>query len=175
MDFTSQDREALNCELAVEVLRSTGELRFIVRGASMLPSIFPGDILLVRNESIDAVHCGDVVLCSRDGRFYAHRVERTMREDGQTLIVTRGDALAQDDPPIGKHEFLGQVLAVVRHGRLLELTAAQGTVTRLLLPLVRQSDLLVAWLLRYHALRTRLSGHGSPAASVPKRRLAGDR
>jgi len=39
---------ALKCELAAEVLRSTGTLTLQVTGWSMLPSMFSGDMLTIQ-------------------------------------------------------------------------------------------------------------------------------
>ena len=46
--------EAVKCELAAEVLRSSGELRLRVTGSSMLPAVWPGDELTIRRQPFDA-------------------------------------------------------------------------------------------------------------------------
>lgn len=66
--------DTLGCELAAEVLRSFGELRFRANGSSMLPAVWPGDMLLVRSQDAAAVVPGDIVLFGRGGRLFAHRV-----------------------------------------------------------------------------------------------------
>jgi hypothetical protein len=38
-------RETLGCELAAEVIRSFGRVRLRATGTSMLPAIWPGDVL----------------------------------------------------------------------------------------------------------------------------------
>jgi signal peptidase I len=158
MKPAARNRETLKLDLAAEVLRSSGELRFIARGASMIPSIFPGDILLVHRQSIGEAGRGEVALWSRDGRFYAHRVIRTANSDGESVIVTRGDALNRDDPPVGGAEFLGRVLAVERRGKQMELAASQSTGAQLLRWLARHSDGATKWILRYHSLRRWFAG-----------------
>ncbi len=65
---------ALKCELAGEVLRSSGTLRLRVTGWSMLPTVMPGDTLVIEHVSSDAVSEGDIVLFVRDRRFFVHRV-----------------------------------------------------------------------------------------------------
>ena len=167
-------REAIHLELAVEVLRSSGDLRFRANGASMLPSIFPGDILLVQSQPMANVRCGDVALWSRDGRFYAHRVTRLLQDGDRTAVVTRGDALTEDDPPIGRDEYLGAVLAVVRRGRLIEISAKPTFGNRLLSRFIRRSDAFASWLLRGHALRLRLDAYFRPVSTEAKRQLQGD-
>jgi signal peptidase len=71
-------RETLGCELAAEVLRSSGRLRLRATGASMLPAVWPGDILSVRSHDVVEALPGDIVLFGREGTLVAHRVvERT--------------------------------------------------------------------------------------------------
>ena len=55
----------LKCELAREVLRSSGTLRLRVTGWSMLPTVMPGDTLIV-DRAGGGVSRGDIVLFARD-------------------------------------------------------------------------------------------------------------
>src|SRR5260221_9423978 len=64
----------LKCDLAADVIRRFGALRLRVNGFSMLPSIWPGDIAWVSR--VVAFRPGDVVLFSRKGRRFVHRVVR---------------------------------------------------------------------------------------------------
>jgi len=43
---------------------------------------------------------GHVVLFVRDGRFFVHRVVGKIRREDRTLLVTRGDRLKENDPPV---------------------------------------------------------------------------
>ena len=140
----------------------------------MLPSIFPGDILLVQSQPMAKARCGDVALWSRDGRFYAHRVTRLLQDGERTTLVTRGDALTAEDPPVGRDEYLGAVLAVVRRGRLIELSAKPTFAKRLLSYFIRHSDSLTSWLLRGHTLRLRLDAYFRPVSAEAERQLQGD-
>ena len=72
MDMES--RHGLHGESFTESLRRHGRARLAATGASMLPAIWPGDILEVHATAPDSVQRGEVVLFARDGRFYAHRV-----------------------------------------------------------------------------------------------------
>jgi hypothetical protein len=50
----------------------------------------------------------------RDNRFFVHRlVERQQAQDGVSLI-TRGDAMPDNDPPAATSELLGRVTGVRR-------------------------------------------------------------
>ena len=99
--------------LAAEVLGRFGEVRLRVMGSSMLPSVQPGDVLTIRRCMMSAAECGAIVLFTRDGRLFAHRVVARKI----THLVTRGDALEWQDPPVPEDQLLGQVIAVTRNGR----------------------------------------------------------
>ncbi len=159
MEQSAPSRQAIKLELATEVLRSSGELRFVASGASMVPAVFPGDILIVRNQPIERARCGDVALWSREGRFYAHRVVRTAKAGERAAIVTRGDALNQDDAPVESDEFLGHVCGVVRRGKHVDLGASPNVGALIVRFLVRRSDGVTKCLLLYSSLRWRLAGN----------------
>ncbi len=110
---------ALKCELASEVLLSSGTLRLRVTGWSMLPCVMPGDTLTVDRASADDVSVGDIVLFSRDRRLFAHRVISRNQPPGNG-IVTRGDAMPTPDPPVLHAEVLGRVSLIVRNGKRID-------------------------------------------------------
>ncbi len=115
----STAREALGCELAAEVLRSAGRLRLRATGASMLPAVWPGDVLSVCRRSATQALPGDIVLFGREGRLVAHRVvERSLCQD-RIQWVTRGDSVEGNDAPVSSHELLGRVSAIERGSRRL--------------------------------------------------------
>jgi Peptidase S24-like len=166
-------REALRLELAAEVLRNSGELRFRACGHSMLPSIFPRDVLVVRNEPIENVRPGEVVLVSRGSRFYVHRTVCIENRGGRLCLITRGDGLAKEDPAVFESEFLGRIEQLVRRGKQIEVAATPGFAARLVGWAVRHSDLLTSALLQWHLLRTRWEGKAETVASA-KYDMAGE-
>ncbi|HEV2381834.1 MAG TPA: S24/S26 family peptidase [Terriglobia bacterium] len=137
----------LKAELAVEVLRSFGEAQLPVTGASMLPALWPGDVIRVRRGDVTEVRPGEIVLFLRDGRIVAHRVVQccsgtgtlpVLHQDGThdqthsqsgcatmpttggatSFLVTRGDRVKKSDAPVAAEELLGRVVAIERnHGR----------------------------------------------------------
>src|SRR5579863_3842424 len=111
---------ALQCDLAADALRASGRLRLRVNGWSMLPSVWPGDTLLVECADDSAVREGDIVLFGRDRRLFAHRVLTKSPAPGGSTIATRGDAMPQPDPPISSHELVGKVAFIARNGKLIE-------------------------------------------------------
>jgi signal peptidase I len=133
------DANALKCELASEVLLSFGSLRFTETGWSMLPTIWPGDTLMVEHTNPKRVEVGCVVLARFGGRFRTHRVVGTWGNSGNLQWITQGDANAAPDPCVNANELLGRVTHVVRDGRLIEVGPRLSMFENLLAKIVRRS------------------------------------
>lgn len=141
MAMEPQQRSEVACELVAEVARSFGEVRLKVTGASMIPSLWPGDIITVRRDAT-SLKPGQIVLYRREGRLVAHRITR-VRGD---LLSTRGDSLPCDDPPIHAPDIVGQVISLVRHGCRVHLK--QSVWQRAVSCTVRHSDFCLHMMLR---------------------------
>jgi hypothetical protein len=109
----------------------------------MLPSVWPGDTLVVERVSPDQVHVGDMVLVGRDGRLCAHRIVSTAESSGDpqwiTHWVTQGDAMLAPDRPVIESELLGRVDYLIRAGRLIAVRAELSRFERLTAKIVRRS------------------------------------
>jgi hypothetical protein len=104
--------------LAARILEDGSGLRFSAHGISMTPFIRDGDVVEVQPIGASTIRCGDVVLYRNGGdHVIVHRVIRLDEEDGRTMLVTRGDALACADGPISRELVLGRVVALEREGR----------------------------------------------------------
>jgi signal peptidase I len=130
---------AVKCELAGEVLRSFGTLRFPAIGRSMLPTIWPGDTLVVERVVHDHVRVGDVVVVGRQGKLCAHRVISAVGDSQNSQWITQGDALPVPDRPVAKNELLGRVSYLIRAGKLIAVPAELNGVKRLTANIVRRS------------------------------------
>lgn len=143
-------RAALQCELVADVARSFDEVRLKVTGASMLPAVWPGDILVVERQNSAEVQPGQIVLCLRDGGLMAHRM---VRRSGEHL-VTRGDSLLHSDPPAHGSEVVGRVTCILRHGR--RISPEQSFWQRFASSILRRSDFTTRMTLRIGRLLRRL-------------------
>jgi signal peptidase len=155
--MATKSRATVEIELAEEILRSFGDLQFVARGASMLPAIYPGDVLVIARSPNARVRGGQVVLASRDGRFFAHRVVGKTNAGGRHLVFTRGDALTEDDPPVADADLLGRVTAVIRGGRRIEVGEVRPERPSVLQWAVQRSNLVAGLLLRWNSLRTTIA------------------
>jgi len=155
--------------LAEEVLRSYGRLRMVARGSSMVPSIFPGDVLVIKRDPLARLRPGQIVLASRDGRFFAHRVVRLTALGGRPRVITRGDALRQNDPAFVQDEILGRVTAVIRGQKHIQLVG-EGDLRgkRILRWAIRNSERITAGVLWLHALLSgKRAATSAPSVQVP--------
>jgi len=132
------DVHAVKCELAAEALHSSGFLRLQVTGWSMLPSVWPGDTLMVEKADHEAVCAGDIVLFARERRLFAHRVVTNPSGGGQ--LVTRGDAMPASDAPISDGELLGKVARIQRKGVWMKPSRNLGVAERTVAALARRSQ-----------------------------------
>lgn len=135
----------LACGLAAEIVRFFGEVRLRAFGTSMAPSILPGDLIAVRSAGMREILPGDVVLYSRMERLFVHRVvERKIGSAaaglGEPILITRGDRLAHDDPPVHSRELLGRVISVKRGNRNVEFSAWARGSGQWIARLLRASD-----------------------------------
>lgn len=137
---SAAELHALKCELAGEVLRSSGRLRLRVTGWSMLPAIFPGDTLVIEPANTESIGKGDIVMFHRDRRLFVHRVSGKSGGSRDLQIVTQGDGMRNPDPPVSGSQVLGKVSFVVRNGRCLEPARVPGLSMRAVSALVRSSS-----------------------------------
>src|SRR5437870_10672682 len=157
-------RAAAHRELLAEVARKFGEIRFKATGDSMLPSVWPGDLLTVRQQSFSEFQSGEIVLYEREagentltrpygpaspgGRgFVAHRI---VGRRGRQLI-TRGDSLRRNDAPVDEEQVLGRVVCVTRNGRRIGLEFTRKR--RMAAWVLRRSDLAGRVLLRFARMK----------------------
>ncbi len=146
------DAHAIKCELAGEVLRSSGTLRLQAMGWSMLPTVWPGDTLIIDRIHSDAVCDGDIVLFGRDRRVFAHRVLSRNGIGGNESILTRGDAMSKPDAPVSHSDLLGKVSFIVRNGRYIEPSRSLRFPERVVATLVRRSQVAARVVVRVHGL-----------------------
>jgi hypothetical protein len=109
-----EDRQDPKLDLAAEVLRGHGTVYLKAWGTSMLPSVWPGDLLTIQSAVHDEVFPGDIVLVLRNRRFFVHRLVERQRGKDCTSWITKGDAMPQNDPPAAACEMLGRVAGIRR-------------------------------------------------------------
>ena len=98
---------AAGSALVADVLRRGGRLRLQVRGESMLPTLWPGDVVEIASCSLDDVRPGEIVLARRDGRLFLHRLAAPCTPNG---FLLRGDSMPGPDPRFPPEALLGRLV-----------------------------------------------------------------
>lgn len=143
--------DQFGCELVADALRAGAETRIRVMGTSMLPALWPGDILVIRDSAADPCP-GDIVLFLRHRRLFAHRVVRAT----QSEVITRGDALPDRDPPVRASEVLGVVVRIIRDDSHPVSPAPPSYWHRFVAFAIRRSEAVYRLVLRSHRTRVRM-------------------
>ena len=138
----AREQDAVKRELTADVIRQFGEGQLRVTGTSMLPSVWPGDVITVRRRTAPELLPGQIVLCYRNQAFTAHRLIGKRND----CLITRGDSLSYDDPPFREAEVLGEVVSILRDGRPVASPSAWWL--RIGSSMVRHSELCTRILLR---------------------------
>ena len=94
--------------LVAEALRLSGRLRLQVHGESMLPALWPGDVVEIASCSLEDLRPGEIVLARRDGRLFLHRLVSTRKPDG---FLLRGDSMPGSDPQFPAEALLGRLVS----------------------------------------------------------------
>jgi hypothetical protein len=144
-------REIHKIELGAEILRTGGSVRLRVLGTSMLPSIWPGDLVDIEGRALETLVPSDIILYQTERGLVVHRLlEKSQVEN---YLITRGDSMSQDDPMVTKSQLLGRVSSIRRNGRRFlpkpKLAPLMRTIGRILC----YSDSLRNLALRFHSLR----------------------
>jgi|ERR1700674_2451976 hypothetical protein len=104
--------------LVADVLQRSGRLRrnlrLRVHGESMLPALWPGDVVEIASCSLEEVRPGEIVLAQRDGRLFLHRlVGRFNTPCTPNGFLLRGDSMPGPDPHFPTEALLGRLVQKV--------------------------------------------------------------
>jgi hypothetical protein len=157
---------AVGSALVEDVLRGSrvdgvgSSVRLRVYGESMLPTLWPGDVVEITSCSLADVRPGEIVLARHEGRLFLHRLG-VATADG---FVLRGDSMPGPDPRFPSDALLGRLSCVVDGRRRFSLSRsvlsrALGTVFCHCGPARRLA-------LRLHQRRNRLLNDCAPPRSL---------
>jgi len=130
-------------------------------GTSMVPAIHPGDVLSIQAVDPKEVSLGDIVVYARAHVLVVHRIVRTSHGLSEPYLVTRGDRLLRDDPPILPGELLGRVASIERKNRLVNVHKFSNWAEQVLCLVLRRSERATSLFLRANALWSGLFSKGS--------------
>lgn len=102
-----------------------------VRGASMLPTLRPGDRIVVA-PCLGLPRPGQIVLRRDDAGLVAHRLVSVEMRDGRRIYRTQGDAERGLDAGCRREAILGRVVAFLRGGSLQPIDESPAALRRAL-------------------------------------------
>jgi len=149
------DSHQQKLQLIILVLESGRSIRLTALGSSMLPSIWPGDVLLIESARSQQFEPGDVVVIRESSGLLIHRL---ICKNG--CWITRGDAMPQDDPPVRPGDVLGKVTKICRGTRAKSAKPLNFACRFIAFALCHSQ------LLRNLTLRLRLALNRSPAEAL---------
>jgi signal peptidase I len=112
MTGANHGRSVAGCQLVADVVYRFGHVCLKVTGSSMMPAIWPGDVITVQRCNLSQLQIGQVVLYKRGDGLVAHRISAI--QDG--MFIMRGDSLKNIDPPIDASAIVGLVIPADRDG-----------------------------------------------------------
>ena len=85
------------------------ELLHVAGGDDMVPSITPGEKILLEKTPVQKIQIGDVIVFRRD-ILIAHRVIEKIRLGSKYYFFTIGDACKFLDSPVSEENVIGKVV-----------------------------------------------------------------
>ena len=126
-------------DVTADLLGRGIQVRFRAGGRSMAPTILDGEMIQVRPVPTSGIGRGDILFyrCARG--LIAHRVIRIDRRTGASgTFIVRGDSSTTPDAPVEEAQILGQVMAVERDGRRIDLASRKARAGRAFRALARR-------------------------------------
>jgi signal peptidase I len=133
------------CELVADVARISGQVQLRVVGVSMVPTLWPGDLVFVRHCNPADIQPGSIIVFRQNKNLIVHRM---IHWAGQCLIA-RGDARPCFDDPVGAADLVGEVESVFRNGR--PVSARFSLFNRTIAALMRRSAWWTHFYMRLHS------------------------
>jgi hypothetical protein len=137
-----RDLNSACCDLVADVARTHGTVRLAVAGASMVPVLWPGDLVSVERCDSSELRTDSIIVIRQNGKLIVHRFVH--RADDR--IVTRGDARPRNDEPVSASDVVGRVKSIQRDGR--PVNAQPALWQRLAGAVLRRSELCTRLFLR---------------------------
>jgi hypothetical protein len=159
--LTHAEIEAEKLNLICQALKSGSVVRLQAHGLSMLPTIWPHDILTIQGAHRGGLSVGDIVMYRKDNRCFVHRIVKPMPDfevAAEDAWVTQGDSNSQpDSPPVAASQLHGIVVGVQRYQRSIILPAQLVGLRRCAAWLLGRSARLRSLALRLHVFFHRRS------------------
>lgn len=109
-------------ELSREILEKGETLRLSAVGWSMDPFIRDGEAIHIAPVRKTSLRYGDIILyCSRDKKFFVHRIVKRQKIGGLPAYLVKGDSLIRPDGVVRPQDVLGKVIAIEKGTKFFSL------------------------------------------------------
>ncbi len=125
-------------EIIGSSLESGATILFTIPTRSMLPTLAPGDRVLVRGIRAGEAHVGDILLIRSGLYWLAHRLTERRQINGNWSFVTQGDYGVEPDRIWSSEQICGKIIRVERTGLKFSLESSRA----------RWFGIFIAYLLR---------------------------
>ncbi len=149
LSVADQALEASKAALVEQIFLATGLVRIRALGLSMLPCIWPGDVLTIQSTRTADINIGDIVAVRQNDRWVVHRVRR----HSAAQLIVRGDCVPENDPPIRVQDVIGKVVTVVRGSKEFAPGCSLSLFHQCLACLLCHSNRLRSLVLNFHRSR----------------------
>jgi hypothetical protein len=156
-------------KLVADLLQSQRTVRLQALGTSMLPTLWPGDLLTIEPFTADEARIGDILLVVCEDRLFIHRLVQAGSPYGVDW-VTRGDAMPACDPAVASEDIVGRVCQISRDGDELSSPRQLSPLVRAFSAMIAHSDFVRRAALRGHSIWQMLRALVLPAPSSGKLR-----
>lgn len=102
---------AIGCGIWLVLWRTEGFKLYSVQTGSMAPLLQPGDLAVSIKTTPQTLQIGDIINYQGQAGSVTHRVYQTYPAKG--YVITKGDNLAQPDPPVAYKQIAGKTIKVI--------------------------------------------------------------
>lgn len=95
------------------VLLEQSRFRFRITSSSMAPALLPGDLVKIETTRQTKFEPGQIIVILRGRALVCHRLIRCFEQEGRSWVVTKGDGVSEEDPPVLAQEVAGRVTKVL--------------------------------------------------------------
>jgi Peptidase S24-like len=99
---------------AWDLLLQQGGPVFRIRSTSMAPVLRPADTIILEPVPSEALKAGDLVVVKILDALVCHRYQGPVERNGETCLLTKGDAEMTADVPVKRCDLVGRVREIHR-------------------------------------------------------------
>ena len=106
-----QNNHAIVKDIGLTLLSEGKTIRIKAHGYSMYPCIKPGSLILIEPLNIKGAPLpGEIIAVKRETGLIVHRHCKTIKKNGTTFYIARGDSNAHADNPVKIDRIAGRIV-----------------------------------------------------------------